>query len=257
MTTRTLTHPVAGPVTFDARTFAANIEVTVTDTRHATVTISTPDTSAPSHDAVTDARIEHRPGLLTVEVHDPDAARGITIAHRGNSVSISAVTVGRNVSIVGGHVFMNGAEVTDTFTHQAPVTVRAVLPYGSSIQTAAESGQITATGPLTNAAARTVSGDVRIEHAETATVTTTSGDIEIGRAGSTLTRTVSGDTLIHRAQSANSHAVSGDITILNAAGDAGAHTVSGDIAIRHSGRQTPFAHTVSGRVRVTVVHPSR
>ena len=49
MTTRTLTHPTPGPVTFDARSFAAGIEVAVTDTAHATVTISTADTDGHRH----------------------------------------------------------------------------------------------------------------------------------------------------------------------------------------------------------------
>ena len=60
MTIRTLTHPTPGAVVFDARSFAACIEVAVTDTAHATVTITTADSDGPSHDAVAGARIEHR-----------------------------------------------------------------------------------------------------------------------------------------------------------------------------------------------------
>jgi hypothetical protein len=256
MTTRTLTHSVAGPVTFEAGTFAAGIEVHVTDTTHATVTVSTPDTDGASHQAVAGARIEQRSGSLLVDVRDQDANGGITIVGRGNSVSISAVSVARNVSIIGGRVFMDGAEVTGTLTRRGPVMVRAELPRGSSIQVLTESGEITTCGPLHVAGARTVSGAVRIEHAKSASATTTSGSIEIDRAGSAFTRTVSGATLIDRAENATTESVSGAVTIREAAGNATAHTVSGGIAIWHSG-PAPSTRTVSGRVHVTAVRPSR
>lgn len=274
MTTRTLTHPTPGPVTLDARTFAADIEVTVTDTTHATVTISTTDTDGPAHEAVAGARLEHGWGVLTARVEDRDAGGGITVVRRGSSVSISAVTVGPNVSIIGGRVFMNGAEVTDTHTGSAPVTVRAELPRGSKIQAQTEAGAVTTRGPLALAWARTVSGDVTIERTETATVTTTSGDvtieqadtatptttsgdIEIREARRIFVRTNSGDTLIDRAETIQTQSVSGDVIIHEATGYTDTRTVSGDITIRHSGHQTPLTHTVSGRVRVTAVRPSR
>ena len=253
MTTRTLTHPVAGPVAFDARSCAANIEVVVTDTRHATVTISTPDTDGPSHEAVTSARLEHRTGVLAAEVRDQDATGGITIVGRGNGVTISALSIGRNVSITGSRVFVDGAEVTDTLTRHAPVTVRAELPRGSEVKATTESGEIATSGPLKQAGARTVSGAVRIGQAEVATAITTSGSVEIGRAGSAITRTVSGATLIDHAECADTDSISGAVTIREITVDAIARTISGDIAIWHSGRQTPSTSTVSGRVHVTAV----
>ena len=94
MTSRTLTHPDAGPVTFDARTFAADIEVALAEATHATVTISTTDTDGPSHEAVADARMEHGLGLLAVGVGDKG---GISVVGRGGRVSISAVNIARNV----------------------------------------------------------------------------------------------------------------------------------------------------------------
>ena len=274
MTTRTLTHPTAGPVTLDARTFTADIEVAVTDTAHATVTISTPDIDGPAHEAVAGARMEHSLGVLTAHVEDRDAGGGITIVRRGGSVSIRAVTVAQNVEISGSRVYMNGAEVTDTLPGHAPVTVRAELPRGSKIQAHTEAGAVTTRGPLVSAWARTVSGDVTIERAEAATVTTTSGDvtieqadtatpattsgdIEIREARRIFVRTVSGDTLIDRAETIQTQSVSGDVTIHEATGYTDARTVSGDIHIRHSGHQTPLTHTVSGRVRVRAVSPSR
>lgn len=252
MATRTLTHSTPGPVTFDARSFAADIEVSVTDTSHATVTVTTTDFDGPSYEAVAGARITERPGQLSVRVSDQSETGGITIVNRGNSVSISAVSVGRNVSIVGGRVFVNGAEVTDTLTRQAPVTVRAELPRGSKIQTSTETGQITTVGPVAQIGARTVSGAVRIEQTEDATVNTTSGGIEIRTAERAVTRTVSGATLIDRAECANADSVSGAVTIREATGCVASHTVSGDIAIWHSG-PIPLTRTVSGRVHVTAL----
>ncbi|HTJ70229.1 MAG TPA: DUF4097 family beta strand repeat-containing protein [Actinospica sp.] len=273
MTTRTLTHPEPGPVTFDAWTFATDIEVTITDTKHATVTVSTPDTDGPAHDAVTAARLEHGLSLLTAHVQDRAAAGGITITRRGGSVSVRAVTVAHNVSIIGSRVFMNGAEVTDTLASQAPVTVRAELPRGSKFQAQTEAGAVTTRGPLALAWARTISGDVRIESAETANVTTTSGDvtidqahtatpattsgdIEIRDARRVMVRTVSGDTRIKRGEVIQTQSVSGDVTIHEATGHTDTHTVSGDITIRHTG-PTPRTHTVTGRVHVTALQPSR
>lgn len=255
MTTRTLTHPTPGPVTFDARSFGADIEVTVTDIAHATVTVNTADTDGPSHDAVAGARITDRPGQLSVRVSDRSETGGITIVGRGNSVSISAVSVGRNVSIVGGRVFVNGAEVTDTLTRQAPVTVRAELPRGSKILASTESGQITTSGPVTQIGARTVSGAVSIDHAENARADTTSGRIEIRTADQAVTHTVSGATLIDRARCANADSVSGSVTIREATGCVASRTVSGDIAIWHTG-SIPLTRSVSGRVHVTALNPA-
>ena len=256
MTTRTLTHPTPGPITFDARSFAACIEVAVTDTTHATVTITTADTDGPSHDAVAGARIEHRPGLLNAQVADRDAAGGITIVRRGNSVSVRAVSVARNVSIIGSRVFMDGAEVTGTAASHASVMVRAELPRGSKVQAETEAGEITTSGPLAQIGARTVSGAVSIEQAEDARIDTTSGGIEIRTAQRAVTHTVSGTTLIDRVECANADSVSGTVTIREATGCTASHTVSGAIAIWHSG-PIPLTRTVSGRVHVTAVRPSR
>ena len=252
MTTRTLTHPTPGPVTFDARSFAACIEVAVTDTAYATVTMTTADTDGPSHDAVAGGRIEHRPGFLTAQVADRDAAGGITIVRRGNSVSVRAISVARNVSIIGSRVFMDGAEVADTLTSHAPVTVRAELPRGSKLRAKTEAGEITTSGPLAEVGARTVSGAVSIEWAEDARIDTTSGGIEIRTARNAVTHTVSGATLIDRVECATADSVSGAVTIREATGCTASHTVSGAITIWHSG-PVPLTRTVSGRVHVTAV----
>jgi Putative adhesin len=250
MTTRTLTHPTAGPVLFDARSFAADIEVVITSATHATVTVSTTDTDGPSHQAVTDARVGHRPGELSAAVSDQEGASGVTIVRAGRGVSVVATTITAGMSIVGGRVFVNGAEITNTPTGSAPVTVRAELPRGSKVRTSTEAGRIRTDGSVASVEARTVSGDVLIDQAETATIVTTSGDIEIRDARQASARTVSGDIDIDRVGGVNAESVSGDVTVREATGHADARTVSGDIEIRHSG-QTPRTSTVTGRVRVT------
>jgi hypothetical protein len=253
VTRRELTCPHTGPILLDARSLAASIRVSLTDTDRASVTLSTPDASGPSHDAVNSADLESAPGLLTVRLHERGAAAGgITVIGRGNSVAVSAISVGRNVSIVGGRVIIDGAEVTPGSGAPAasPVTINAVLPRGSRVDLGTECADVTVRGHCADARAHTLSGDVEIEHAERANVQTTSGDIRIGHADQALTNTVSGDTRIEHADTLTASAVSGDIRVYQASGMVSAATVSGDITIEHAG-PAPLTRTVTGRVRVT------
>ncbi len=254
MTRRELTCPHTGPILLDARSLAASIRVSLTDTDRATVTISTRDTSGPSHDAVNSARLESAPGQLTVRLDDRGTAvTGITVIGRGNSVAVTAISVGRNVSIVGGRVIIDGAEVTPGATGTATaslVTIDAVLPRGSRVELGTQSGDIDLHGAYSELTAHSVSGDISAEHAEHANVQTTSGDIRMHRAERAVTNTVSGDTVIGRADTLTANAVSGDIRVDEANGMVSAATVSGDITIQHTG-PAPLTRTVTGRVRVT------
>ncbi len=254
MTRRELTCPHTGPILLDARSLAASIRVSLANTARATVTVSTPDTDGPSHDAVSTARLESAPDRLTVRLDDQGAtAGGITVIGRGNSVSVTAISVGRNMCIVGGRVIIDGAEVTPGATGTAtaaPITIDAVLPRGSRVDLSTKAGDIAVRGYCAEARARTLSGDVEIDHAERVAAQTTSGDIRIARAGQALTSTVSGDTVIDQADAATASSVSGHVRISEATDLVSATTVSGDITVHHAG-PAPLTRTVTGRVRVS------
>jgi len=261
MTQRELTCPHAGPVLLDVRSLAARIRVSIAETDRANVTVSTSDTSGPSHDAVNAARLESAPGRLTAHLDDQGTTvGGITVTGRGNSVSVTAISVGRNVCIVGGRVIVDGIDVTSGATATvgaSPITIDAVLPRGSRVDAGTASGDIILYGHYADARARTVSGDIQLlDRAQQASAQTTSGDIRIARAEQALTNTVSGDTVIDQADTVTASAVSGDIRIHEATGPVSAATVSGDIAVCHTG-PAPLTRTVSGRVRTTCVTPAR
>lgn len=253
MTRRELTCLHTGPVLLDARSLAASIRVSLTDTDRASVTLSTPDTSGPSHDAVNTARLESAPDRLIVRLHDQGAAGGITVIGRGNSVAVTAISVGRNMCIVGGRVLIDGVEVTPGAPGApvaSPVTIEAVLPRGSRVDLGTECGDIDLHGAYPELSAHSVSGDISGERAERANVQTTSGDIRIYRAERAVTNTVSGATVVGRADTLTAYAVSGDIRVGEASGMVSAATVSGDITVEHTG-PAPLTRTVTGRVRVT------
>ncbi|HEV2343470.1 MAG TPA: DUF4097 family beta strand repeat-containing protein [Actinocrinis sp.] len=254
MTRRELTCPETGPIVLDARSLAACIRVSVADTDHAHVTISTPDTAGASHDAVTTARLEHTAGRLTVRLDDQGAAISrVTIVRSGNRVSMTTLTADRDLCIVGGRVIIDGVEITPgtaTVVGTSPVTIDAVLPPGSLVHLTTQSGDITLHGAYPEVRAQSVSGDITAERADHASVQTTSGDIRITTAGHAVTNTVSGDTDIDRTDTLTANSVSGDIHVREAADLVSAATASGDITVHHTG-PVPITRTVTGRVRTT------
>lgn len=261
MTERTLTADSTGPVNFDATSNAADIHIAVhAAATRAQVTVTTTATSGPSHDAVRDATLTRSPGSLSATLRD----EGATVVSTGYG---SVTVAGRNTGVIstgsgsvvmsGGRVWINGVEVTagtgpggSAAGPLAPITIRATLPAGSSIDVRTRSGQVTAVGALASATARTTSGDITLDRCGAANLSSVSGDLEVDAAASVVASTTSGDIRVGDVGAFTARSVSGDVRVRDTNGAASASTTSGDVTIGYSGPMRPVARSVSGDVKV-------
>ncbi|MFI1194133.1 DUF4097 family beta strand repeat-containing protein [Micromonospora sp. NPDC020750] len=251
MTSRQHTARQAGPITLDARVTAGNIRVTVENRTHAEITISTADTTGPSADAVNNATINDQGDRITAEVRNSGgggvvmqsggvqtnvfrSGGGITVTQVGGNVYgtvVGAVVSGRDIIVNGVHVGGGGGVLVGG----SPIVIEARLPVGSSLAADTTSADIDATGPLTRAQIRAVSGDVNLDGVASLDVSTTSGDTTVAAfAGSGQVRAVSGDVRVTAVQesSLQVRTVSGDVRITGARVALDASTVSGRVSQR-------------------------
>jgi len=260
MTERTLTADSTGPVNFDATSNAADIHIAVlASANRAQVTVTTTATSGPSHDAVQSATLTRSPGSLSATLRD----EGATVVSTGYG---SVTVAGRNTGVIstgsgsvvmsGGRVWVNGVEVTAAGATGAsagplaPITIRATLPAGSSIDVRTRSGQVTAVGALASATARTTSGDIALDRCGAANLSSVSGDLKVDAAASVAASTTSGDIRVGDVGAFTAVSVSGDVRVRDTNGAASASTTSGDVTIGYSGPMRPVARSVSGDVKV-------
>lgn len=264
MTERTLAHPNPGPVVFDATTRSADIHVTTADIDHATVTIETTATTGPAHDAVQAADLTARTGYLGATLRDQNASgisiQGGNITISGNNFSSISTGFGSTDIRATGRVVVNGVDVTDAVNAgtadgaNAPITVRATLPRGSSVDLRSDVGQITITGDTASTTARTVSGRIEVGYAQTANLGSISGSVSLDSAVSVQIQTVSGRIGVGKVGAINATTVSGRIEIDNTSGMAQLSTVSGRINAGYSGPAAPSTSSISGRVDTYRVH---
>lgn len=219
MTSRTITHPDAGPVTFRADGRSHDIHVRVTDTPHASATISTDATYGPAHDAVRDAVLTAGLGMLAAGV--PEAPK-----------------------VDGGH--------TDTV---CVIRIDAELPFGSSVDLCATSGGVIVRGPVQAAFAQVTSGDVEVDHARTADLAATSGNLTLRQTGTARLTTSSGHISVRNVDDLVATTYSGSISVSDAR-KAALRTSSGSIHANYSGLSEPSVRALDCWVSLHRIAPS-
>jgi hypothetical protein len=220
MTSRTTTHPDAGPVTFRADSHGYDIRVRVTDTRHASVTVSTDASRGPAYGAVRDAILAAGPGTLTAGL--PETPK-----------------------VDGGHADAACA-----------ISIDAELPFGSSVDLCATSGRVVVNGPVQAAFARATSGDVEVDHARTADLAATTGHLTLRQTGTARLSTSSGRISVGNVDDLVATASSGGISVSDARGKAALRTSSGDITVYYSGLSEPSVRAPGGLVWLRRIAPS-
>lgn len=131
------------------------------------------------------------------------------------------------------------------FRPQASVTVRVVVPPGTSVEVVAGSGDIRGRGVLARAEIKTGSGDVALDAVEDMRVVTGSGDLSTNDVGQLNASSGSGDVRLHRVSGQGRVTTgSGDIYIADCA-DLTGSTGSGDIVIERLQGAVTF-RTASG-----------
>jgi len=237
MNATTYQHPTTGPISLriDDR-FPGRIEVEVTDSGRAEITVSTDDTTGPAVDAVRDTRITADGGSINVTVPAASGSNGGVINIGNGSIVFGSV---------GGTVIVNG-QIISGGSASGPVLVRVRMAQGSSLSVATGSANLELTGTsLARIGFETGSGDLIGACCDALDARTGSGDIRVRAMGSGSLRTGSGDISIDMAGTVTARTGSGDIRLSRCAGPAALSTGSGDV----SAPDAADVRTGSGRVR--------
>ena len=243
--THTGTH--TGPITLNVRLTAGQIRVVAEDRDRAEIVVSTPDSSGPSAEAVTNTAITETGGHLEVRVPNPGGTGGAMIQTGGGGVIVGSnygVVVGGNMygsmmsGVTGGEMWVNGQRVTGggVVVGGSPIDVEVRVPRGSTVSAKTTSAAVTVTGEVNSIDAETMSGDVYASLVQVADVRTMSGDVEIAAlSAEARIKTMSGDIEV-TADPASAALV-----------PVRASSMSGDITAR--GRVDLDGRSMSGRVR--------
>src|SRR5436190_4834499 len=217
------TFETQGPVTLDLRLTSG--EVGVGPTLEGRVEIELIAHDEESQTLVDAARVELRGDRLLVDV--PSKSRGFTISF---------------------------------FLGRQGITCNVRCPASSTLEARTKSADVTARGPLRDAAVSTASGSVELRLVErNLTVKTASGDVSADHVGASATvQTASGDVRIGFVGSTvNVDAVSGDVRIGESLGDSRVVTVSGDQDHGAVSTGNVTAQSVSGDVEIAVRRGTR
>jgi len=242
--THTGTH--TGPITLNVRLTAGQIRVVAEDRARAEIVVSTPDSSGPSVEAVTNTRISDLGDTIEVDVPDNggggvtiQSGGGVTMVNSGSGMFIAGNVVGGSIISSGRDTFINGQRVTGggaVHIGGSGISVEARVPRGSSVRANTTAADITVTGEARAVNAGTMSGDVYVSQVQVADVRTMSGDVEIAAlSAEARIKTMSGDIEV-TADPASAALV-----------QVRASSMSGDITAR--GRVDLDGRSMSGRVR--------
>jgi hypothetical protein len=230
------------------------------------------------------------PGRVRLEVENAAGRIGIT-THDGavTEVSVQPMTADAESlversriahrEVAGGHVVTVSVPKRSVlgWLIRPEVEIEVRVPPGASLEIAAESADVQATGSFNDVEVRTASGSVHLDEATgSARLRTASGALEVGAlqddsrldsvsgdvaidysAGRVQVRTVSAEVAIgHAASAATVRSVSGDVRIRQALSDVRVDSVSGDVTVDSVSEGRLWAKTVSGDVTVGIARGS-
>lgn len=202
-----------------------------------------------------------------LRVRAADAATVATITVTATGLRAQDLLAATQVGISDNRVDI---EVPNPLRLLAPGTslrVEAEVPVGSALAVRGGSGDVTAYGRYADAEVRLGSGDLHLEHAESAELETGSGDLALGGAGLATIRVGSGDLTIGEVEDLRARGGSGNMTIgaVHGSGEVRAGSgrvtlqrITGEVSITigsgalHLGEITGIARTSSGSGSLTV-----
>jgi DUF4097 and DUF4098 domain-containing protein YvlB len=117
------------------------------------------------------------------------------------------------------------------------------VPEGTDVTIGTASAKIECSGPLGRVEAKTASGEIEIDHAESAMIKTASGDASVATVTDDIKiNSASGDARVGKCEGkANFASASGDVHVDVGTGTVNASTASGDITIEQfTGRRAIF-----------------
>ena len=210
-----------------------------------------PTFSTPEPAALT---IRFAGGTLTLLAESRDTTTvDVAPANPSNSADVehaAATTVEQR----GREIVVIAPDTKRWFGRTPKLDVRVAAPTESSVTAFVESADVRFTGRLGDIDVNSASGDVRFEHARTATVTAASGDVWGDTvSGEARVKTASGDVrLVDIGAAGDVTTASGDINVTHVGGDATLRSASGDAQVGQVDGSV-MAKTASGDIRVDSV----
>lgn len=188
--------------------------------------------------------VAERRDTTTVEISPANPANSADVEH----------AAGTTVEQRGSEVVIIAPDTKRWFGRTPKLDVKVVAPTDSGLTAFVESADVRLDGQLASVDVNSASGDVRIEHAASLTVSTASGDVwgdSVG--GDARIKTASGDVrLTEVIGTGDVTTASGDIQIQNVNGDVNLRSASGDATVGAVGGSVS-AKTASGDIRVDSV----
>ena len=188
--------------------------------------------------------LAERRDTATVEISPANPASTADVEHA------AATTVEQR----GNEIVIIAPDNKRWFGRTPKLDVKVTAPTDSGLTAFVESADVRLRGPLGSVDVNSASGNVRVEHAASLTVSTASGDVwgdSIGGDG--RVKTASGDVRLTDVTGTGDvttasgdiqiHSVNGDVNLRSASGDATVGTVGGSVT----------AKTASGDIRVDSV----
>lgn len=179
--------------------------------------------------------VEVRPANGTNSA-DAEHAAATTVEQRGNEIVVIAPDTKR------------------WFGRTPKLDITVAAPSESALAAFVESADVRLHGRLGGVDVNSASGDVRVDHADTLTVSTASGDIWADMvAGDARVKTASGEVRFSDVGgSADASTASGDMQLKRVGGDVALRSASGDASVGPVGGSLT-AKTASGDIRIESV----
>lgn len=205
-------------------------------------------------------RVRNPAGLVAIETAETSETMVELRALRDDEVTRTAIE-NAVVEQNGNAVTVEIAGKSWGFLGRSPsVGIRIRCPYGSALDCATASADVSVAGRIGDGSVKTASGDVVLEHVGgSLTVHTASGDVRLTAVdGEAQLKTVSGDARVGAARSVlDVSLVSGDLEVGEAHKDLTASSVSGDQRVRSIRAGQIKLQSVSGDIEVGVAPGTR
>jgi hypothetical protein len=230
-------HPVPGPITLRISAPEVRIEVVAVDDEQAEAVIRIDLDQRIAAD-VSAAVIRHQGSTLTVEL--PGSGEAVPLPPRnpepvGTRRGLGDVTGG--LMFLGSRVLVAGREIVPgeaARSVSAATLIRATLPAGSALQVTAAYGDVLVEGDLRDVRVTTLSGDIAVYGARSATLESVSGDVCARAVGSASVITVSGGILVEDIGVLTASSMSGDIAALRVPAASRIDTATGDLQVAYA-----------------------
>lgn len=244
-----------GPTLLDIKSNSVQFQLYAQNRRDILVELTTKD--KPGEEAarlMDEAWGELTGGSYQLRVDNPNGVsnggRGIQINNFGGGISVQNVS--GNMSVIGGRVYVDGHEVTQSQggASSHDITAKVYFPAHSPLRLETSAGDFEIDGQVGRLAAKLGAGDIRANRAGEVDIFSSSGDIRVDEViGNAIVDTSSGDVVIGYVEGVvDFGASSGDIRVKEIVGNGRIKASSGDIYVGKFKGDSLILRTSSGDI---------